>query len=288
MSSKKWWTLAALSLLAACGGGDHSDGVVSLQRPSEYVLRWSDEFNQANLSSDWTYDTGATLLGGSVWGNNEKQYYRPQNATLVDGKLVIQPAAISPGGDITQQEITAKGLLATSARVKTDTPAYYAALNQKPYGFYEIRAQIPCVAGAWPAIWMLGRDGDWPARGEVDIMEWFGALFAGTQQVQAAVHTANRYGVTALNHKKTIEGVCTGYHNFQLHWTPQVMVMGVDGTEIFRYVKPAGAGQADWPFDQPAHLILNVAVGGNLGGQVDVNQLPNMTLRVDWIKVWQP
>jgi len=64
--------------------------------------------------------------------------------------------------------------------------------------------------------------------------------------------------------------------------------MGVDGTEVFRYVKPAGAGLTDWPFDQHAHLILNVAVGGNLGGNVDVAQLPNMTMRVDWVKIWQP
>ena len=50
----------------------------------------------------------------------------------------------------------------------------------------------------------------------------------------------------------------------------------------------SGAGVADWPFDQPAFLILNVAVGGNLGGNVDPGLLSQMTLSVDWVKVWQP
>lgn len=285
MSSKKWWAVAALCLLASCGGGDHGDGVVSLQMPNNYALKWSDEFSSPNLSNAWTFDTGLGLAGGTVWGNSEKQFYRAENASVVDGKLVIQPAAISVGGDITQSDIDNYGLLATSARVKTQ----FSNLNPLPYGFYEIRAQIPCVAGAWPAIWMMGNNGQWPARGEIDIMEWFGRYFAAEpDQVQAAVHTTNHHGATSLFGKKPVSGLCTGYHTYQLHWTSAVLVMGVDGIEVFRYVKPAGAGLADWPFDQPAHLILNVAVGGNLGGNVNLNQLPNMTMRIDWIKVWQP
>jgi beta-glucanase (GH16 family) len=286
MSSKNLWAVVALSFLTACGGGgDHSDGVVSLQMPSNYALKWSDDFTSPSLGNGWTFDTGLGLAGGSVWGNNEKQFYRAENASVVDGKMVIQPAAISAGGDIQQSDITSYGLLATSARVKNQ----FSNLNSTPYGFYEIRAQIPCVAGAWPAIWMMGNSGQWPARGEIDIMEWFGKYFAGSpNQVQSAVHTTNYYGATSIFGKKSIDGLCTGYHSYQLHWTSGVLVMGVDGTEVFRYVKPAGAGLTDWPFDQHAHLILNVAVGGNLGGNVDVAQLPNMTMRVDWVKIWQP
>lgn len=292
MFSRQSCAALALALLSACGGGgDHGDGldaVATLDRPASYVLKWQDDFSASSLGSAWTYDTGAPLLGGTVWGNNEKQYYQADNASLVAGKLVIQPAAIAVGGAITADEISQKGLVATSARVKTDTAAYYAALNSTPYGFYEIRAQIPCVAGAWPALWMMGRDGAWPARGEIDIMEWFGRYFAGTEQVQSGVHTSKNYGETSLYAKKTVAGLCTGYHTFQLHWTSSALVMGVDGIEVSRYTKPSGAGVAEWPFDQPAFLLLNVAVGGNLGGSVDVAQLPNMTLRVDWVKVWQP
>ena len=119
MSSKNLWAVVALSFLTACGGGgDHSDGVVSLQMPSNYALKWSDDFTSPSLGNGWTFDTGLGLAGGSVWGNNEKQFYRAENASVVDGKMVIQPAAISAGGDIQQSDITSYGLLATSARVK--------------------------------------------------------------------------------------------------------------------------------------------------------------------------
>lgn len=293
MYSKFALTVLGLVLLVACGSGqDHSDGLgaapSTLTRPGSYVLKWQDDFSAAQLSSDWAYDTGAPLLGGTVWGNSEKQYYLADNATLSTGMLVIQPAAIVANATISQAEINSKGLLATSARVKTDTSSYYGALNSSPYGFYEVRAQIPCVAGAWPAIWMMGRNGNWPDRGEIDIMEWFGNYFAGTEQVQSGVHTSNHFGATSLYGKTTVAGLCTGFHVFQLHWTSTALLMGVDGVEVFRYTKPGGAGVADWPFDQPAFLLLNVAVGGNLGGAVNLSNLPNMTMKVDWVKVWQP
>lgn len=292
MFFKRFGGVVALAMLSACGGGNHDDGVVdtswvTLTRPSGYSLKWSDDFTASSLSNAWTYDLGAPLLGGTVWGNNEKEYYTsdPANVFTSGGYLTIQPVAGVPS----VSDATGKGLLATSARIKTDTPEYYAALNGKPYGFYEIRAQIPCVAGAWPAIWMLGKEGTWPANGEIDIAEWLGRYFAASpNQIQSGAHFPNHYGDKSLYDKKSISSLCTGFHTFQLHWTSVALVMGVDGTEVFRYNKPYGAGPADWPFDQPAFLILNVAVGGNLGGSVNISDLPNMKMVVDSVKVWQP
>jgi beta-glucanase (GH16 family) len=81
--------------------------------------------------------------------------------------------------------------------------------------------------------------------------------------------------------------MCTDYHNFQMHWTANEILIGVDGASHFSFKKPAGAGVSDWPFDQPAHIILNVAIGGNLGGDVNPQNLPSMALKVDHVKVWQ-
>jgi beta-glucanase (GH16 family) len=288
MYFKKNIALLSLLLLGACGGGDHSDGIFTptLSLPSNYSLKWSDDFS-TTLGSAWTYDLGAPLYGNSVWGNNEREYYTsdPQNVFTSGGLLTIQPVAGVPA----VQDAQGKNLLATSARIKTDTPAYYAALNPTPYGFYEVRAQIPCIAGAWPAVWMMGRSGAWPANGEIDIAEWFGALFSSVpNQMQSGVHTPNHYGANALYHKMNVDSLCTGFHSYQLHWTASALVMGVDGTVVFQYQKPSGAGAADWPFDQPAYLLLNVAVGGNLGGNVNLADIPNMKMVVDWVKVWQP
>ncbi len=289
---------AAIVMLSACGGGGGSSGggtvntpappiEFSLTRPSNYVLKWSDEFTTAGApSSAWTYDIGAPLLGGSVWGNSERQFYTSDaaNVFVSNGELTIQPIAGVPSG----APSTSPSLLATSARIKTDTATYYNSLNGTPYGYYEIRAKVPCVAGAWPAIWMMGQTGDWPARGEIDIMEWFGRYFASdVNQVQSGVHTTNNAGANSRYTKAVVPAMCTNYHNFQMHWSASEILIGVDGAPTFSYKKPQGAGVADWPFDQPAHLILNVAVGGNLGGDVNLANLPSMTLKVDHVKVWQ-
>jgi beta-glucanase (GH16 family) len=284
------WTAVAsfVAVLAGCGGGGDPSAPLSssltLFKPDSYVLKWSDEFDGA-LGPAWDYDLGAALLGGTVWGNSEKQFYTSDAANVFsrDGLLTIQAVARD-----TSIAPTGLGLLATSARIKTDTAAYYNALNGTPYGFYEIRAKVPCVRGAWPAIWMMGKDGIWPDRGEVDIMEWFGAYFADQpNQVQSAIHTQNNSGGTALFGKQNVGTMCSDFQRFQLHWAADEILMGVNGIATFSYKKPRNATTADWPFDQPAYLLLNVAVGGNLGGSVNVNDLPAMKMQVDYVRVWQ-
>jgi beta-glucanase (GH16 family) len=288
------WAAGLMATLLACGGaGDESatPPALTLSKPDSYVLKWSDEFSTAGApASAWTFDLGSPLLGGTVWGNSEKQYYTSDsaNVSINNGLLTIRPVQGVPSG-----APTGLGLLATSARIKTDTPAYYNALNATPYGFYEIRAKVPCVAGAWPAIWMMGRNGDWPARGEVDIMEWFGGIqeFRNQpNQVQSAVHTTyNHWGTAAglLYAKREVANMCSEFHRFQLHWTAHEILIGVDDVPTFSYKKPSNASTDKWPFDQPAHILLNVAVGGNLGGTVNVSDLPTMTMQVDYVKVWQ-
>lgn len=278
--------------LVACGGGGGGVPTAStspnLDLPSNYTLSWSDEFSQNGaLGSTWTYDLGEANFGGSNWGNAELQYYTrdAQNVRAEGGNLVIQAVAGQPDG----VNLQFTNIVATSARVKTDTDAFYSALGNRPYGFYEIRAQIPCVAGGWPAVWMMGRTGDWPARGELDIMEWFGRYFATEpNQLQSGVHTTAGSGANSTYAKLPVSDLCTGFHKFQLHWQTSKLTFGVDGQEILTYNKPFNATQDNWPFDQPAHLLLNVAVGGNLGGAVSVSNIPNMRMLVDYVKIWQP
>lgn len=283
------FSLATAAALSGCGGGGgiKGDSTEAGGVPSGYRLVWSDEFNSGTvLSNTWTYDVGAPLLGGTVWGNAEQQFYTsdPSNVRIENGALLIQPVAGLPSVAPTNLN-----LVASSARVKTDTNTFYSALGNSPYGFYEIKADIPCVAGAWPAIWMMGKTGDWPARGELDIMEWFGKYFAAEpDQIQSGVHMAAFYGSTSKYQKLAWDGVCTGFHRFQLHWEATKLTFAVDDQTIFTYDKPANATADTWPFDQPAHLLMNVAVGGNLGGSVKTADIANMTMRVDYVKVWQP
>jgi beta-glucanase (GH16 family) len=290
--------LGVMGLTACGGGGGGSVAPASLELtlPATYALKWSDDFSTPGRpSSTWSYDLGSPLLGGTVWGNAEKQYYTDQaKNSFIDanGQLVIQPVAGVAEADMSNGDSSSVPDVLTSIQARNVSVT--SALNTTPYGFYEIRAKVPCVAGAWPAIWMMGKDGIWPARGEIDIMEWFGGLsefIAQPNQVQSGVHsTANHWAPpkAPLYAKKSVANMCTEFHKFQLHWSANEILMGVDGVPTFSFKKPANATTDNWPFSQPAYVLLNVAVGGNLGGAFNVNSLPSMNMQVDYVKVWQP
>ena len=68
-------------------------------------------------------------------------------------------------------------------------------------------------------------------------------------------------------------------------WTAQQISFGIDGKKHFTYVN-AGTGKAQWPFDAPQFLILNIAIGGDLGGPVDDSIFP-VAMAVDYVRVYQ-
>ncbi|HRD06940.1 MAG TPA: Calx-beta domain-containing protein, partial [Saprospiraceae bacterium] len=61
--------------------------------PKEYsgmTLEWADEFDGSTLNTNWwTFETGDGCPNNCGWGNNELQYYREDNTSVVDGHLVI-------------------------------------------------------------------------------------------------------------------------------------------------------------------------------------------------------
>ena len=92
-----------------------------------------------------------------------------------------------------------------------------------------------------------------------------------------------------------IDDICSEFQNFQLHWLEDRLIIGVDGVASLTFTKPSEPQDNDndgyddyWPFDQPAFFILNVAVGGNLGGNVNTNDIAAMQLQVEYVRVWQP
>jgi beta-glucanase (GH16 family) len=145
--------------------------------PSGYQLVWADEFDtpgQPNAAR-WVPDTVRNKDG---WYNNEKQYYsagRLENAEVRDGRLFItaRRESLNTAADWGGQAYT-------SARLLTRGKADWT------YGFFEIRAKMPCGKGTWPAIWTLGSGGNWPGDGELDILEHMGHT---PLRVSSAVHT---------------------------------------------------------------------------------------------------
>jgi len=235
----------------------------------------ADEFNTLDLSK-WRFDIDRNPMG---WPNNEKQYYahddRRENARIEKGALVIEA----------RKEVLDKKRFAdwggqgyTSAR-----------LISKPgmgYGFYEVRAKLPCGRGIWPAIWLLPNGGKWPDEGEIDIMEMVGW---DPNLIHATIHsgTYNHRLGTQRGAQKPVATSCTAFHNYQLDWRADSITIGVDGRAYMRVVNRQPGDKGAWPFTRPYQMILNVAVGGDWGGQkgIDEASFPQ-AMRVDYVRYW--
>jgi beta-glucanase (GH16 family) len=265
--------LAALAVAAECAAAQAGAKPAVLGVPADYTLVWSDDFERVGLPDParWAFDTGRNKDG---WYNNELQYYSAENAGNAvqrDGRLVITarketPSAAPDWG----------GQRYTSARLLTRGKAEWT------YGFFEVRARIACGKGTWPAIWMLGSQGDWPAGGELDIMEHIGHH---PGRVFSSVHTAAGSGAKSVGGATRLPDVCNTFHNYQMHWTPKSIRFGIDGVSHYEFLNPGG-GNAHWPFDAPQFLILNIAVGGDLGGKVTDDIFP-VRMEVDHVRVHQ-
>jgi beta-glucanase (GH16 family) len=250
-----------------------------VERPADARLVWRDEFDGDRLdTTKWAYDTAFNKQG---WFNNEKQYYaddRAENIGVADGVLrfearleTLDPAKYPDWG----------GQRYTSARI-------YSKGNGWTYGFYEIRAKLPCARGTWPAIWMLPVDmKKWPDDGEIDIMEQVGAE---PNLIYASLHTLlfNHVRKTQRSAQKLVPTSCDAFHTYQLDWRPDSIAIGVDGEGILRVLNDQPGGKGAWPFNTPYKLILNLAMGGDWAGQkgMDDAALPQK-MEVDYVRVWQ-
>jgi beta-glucanase (GH16 family) len=275
MHTRHWPFFLTFSLAlgaVACGGSAGLDGE---DPPTAWTLVWSDEFNGNALDgTKWSVQTGdGCAIGLCGWGNNELQWYQPDNVQVSDGILTIT-ARREPAGDRSF----------TSARIRT--------LNHGDwrYGRFEIRARLPQGQGLWPAIWMLPSDslyGRWAASGEIDIVEVVGnepARAHGTLHY-GGVFPANEY--TGDWYQLDSGSFADDFHTFALEWEEGEIRWYVDGVHY--------QTQTDWystnapypaPFDQRFHLVMNVAVGGNWPGSPDLTTPFPQTLDVDWVRVY--
>ena len=239
-----------------------------------WQLVWDEEFDYTGLpdTTRWSYDTEGNSWG---WGNNEAQYYTTgdsANAYVRDGLLTITARIDSMGGK-----------RYTSARLITKEKGDWL------YGRFEIRAKLPTGLGTWPAIWMLSTDweyGGWPASGEIDIMENVGYdpdTIVGSAHTQSYNHVQG----TQKNAYTYVPTSYTDFHLYALEWEEDAYRVYVDENLFFTF-ENEGTGFAQWPFDKRFHLLLNLAIGGNWGGQkgIDDALFPHR-FQIDYVRVYQ-
>jgi len=300
--------LVALGL--GCDNSIEQNTPDPLETPDGWNLVWSDEFGGTEVdTTKWGFQLGdgcqisPDLCG---WGNGEFQNYAAENATVENGVLTISALqdvvladTVVVDGDTTFVEADTSY---TSARLRT------LGKGDWTYGRFEVRAKLPTGQGLWPAIWLLFSEptyGEWAASGEIDIME---AIGSEPGEVFGTLH----YGGVAPDNEFTGEAreLFAGtfdedFYVFTVEWEEVdrsvdedgEVVKGVDIRWYLNNVLYQTQNEDDWyttgsddptaPFNHDFHMILNVAVGGNLPGAPDVSTTFPQTMEVDYVRVYE-
>lgn len=251
------------------GAGKHVGNTDTLDEGKKthgnYTLVWSEEFSSDKIdTSKWVYDYGYIA-------NHELQYYndRAENSRIDSDCLIIEA-----------RKEAMNGYAYTSARLKTQGKYSFK------YGYIEMRAILPVGQGIWPAFWMMGNDGSWPACGEIDIMEKIGGT-SRENTVHGTVHwgTSNpynhmQYGLyTILN-----EDLSAGFHTYAVEWTENYIKWFVDDKQ---YCEIDIRGEQFSMFKQEFYILINLAVGGDWPGSPDADTVFPQQYIIDYIRVYQ-
>jgi len=250
-----------------------------------WTLAWSDEFNgPAGSAVDGTKWVAEVGNGSNGWGNHQLEYNTnsTRNASMDGaGNLVITAIKESLGK---RYRCWYGECQYTSARLKTQ------GRFEQAYGRFEARIRVPYGQGIWPAFWMLGDNIDtarWPNCGEIDIMENIGREPAIVHGTLHGPGYSGAQGVGAAYTLATGARFSDDFHTFAVEWEPNVVRWYVDG-QLYQTRTPADlpAG-AQWVFDHPFFMILNVAVGGQWPGSPDATTVFPQTMHVDYVRVYR-
>ncbi|WPR75937.1 glycoside hydrolase family 16 protein [Algoriphagus sp. NG3] len=239
-----------------------------------YELAWNDEFEEGTLSPDWVFELGDGCPNLCGWGNNELQYYRRENTELKDGYLVI-----------TAKEESIGGKNYTSSRLKTQGKQVFQ------FGRIDIRAALPKGQGIWPALWMLGEnipEVNWPACGEIDIMEMIGGDASGRDDtIHGTLHWDNNGNYAYHGGSKSLSAgakFSDNFHVYSIIWDENKITWLLDN-EVFHEMDISPTAMDE--FRKPFFLLINLAVGGNWPGNPDNTTVFPQQLAVDYVRVFE-
>lgn len=280
--------LLVLSLLfAAAQSLSADDG----DNSGKWRLVWSDEFDKAGLpdTTAWSYEEGFVR-------NHEDQWYTSRNAYCKDGCLVIEARTADEPNPM--YDAGSKDWRRSRERIGyTSSSLNTAGKKEFRFGRVEVRAKIPGASGAWPAIWLLGSDMEWPSCGEIDMMEYY--RIGGVPHIlaNACWGTDRRYEAkwnsakVPLSHFTELDSAWLDkFHIWRMDWDEKAIRLYLDDellNEIPLSTTINGAiGNSSNAFTGSMYLLLNLALGGDNGGEIDRAALP-MRYFVDYVRVYQ-
>lgn len=254
--------------------------------PKEWQLVWGDEFDYKGLPNPekWDYDEGFIR-------NEEDQYYtraRSDNAYVDNGVLTITGIKEDyPNKDYQNERLAA---MPDQEWKTVDEYAKYtsACLITKgkfswTYGKVEVRARLPKGLGVWPAIWTLGDNiwtVGWPKCGEIDIMEHVGFE---PNTIHTNIHCENSAGrYTTQMRSRNIAKISEDFHVYSMEWDESKMTIAIDGVTVNTF-NTSLAGDI---FKKPQYLLLNLALGGTWGGEIDDSIFPQEYV-IDYVRIYQ-
>ena len=250
-------------------------------------LVFNEEFNRdGELNSEnWSFETGFKR-------NEELQWYQSKNACCKNGCLVIEGKKetfpnpnYSP--DSKSWKKNRKEVNYTSASVNT------AEKRSWLFGRFEVRARIDTAMGAWPAIWTLGNNNEWPSCGEIDMLEFYRPETVPSILANVASGTSTRYKPKWNSSKKTVSSLMKidkewphKFHIWRMDWNRDSINLFIDNillntTLLTQTINPDGTN----PFLQPQYLLLNLALGAN-GGDPSQSHFP-ISFEVDYVRIYQ-
>ncbi len=243
---------------------------LTVNAQSGYSLVYADEFDGTTLDlSKWNIQVGYAA-------NQEKEYYTDgtNNIRVENGNLIISAKKENYVADRNY----------SSGRIYSKSKGYIK------YGKVEARISVPSGAGTWPAFWMMPQSsvyGSWPKSGEIDIMEHIGSNPTMTSH---AVHTSLKNGSIGNNWFAKVyqPNMENNFHIYSIQWDQDQILFFIDNVQTGTLYRNFTDTSTGWPFDQYFYVILNLAIGGTMGGTVDDNIFNNpVEMMVDYVHLYQ-
>jgi beta-glucanase (GH16 family) len=253
------------------------------QDKNNYSLVWSDEFDKDGKPdpAKWGYEHGFVR-------NEEDQWYQEQNAICSNGLLIIEARREQKQNPHYKKESTdwrtnRPMINYTSACLIT------AGKQEWKYGRFELRGRIDISEGMWPAWWTLGVEKGWPANGEIDIMEYYRGRVLANIACLAANNTPEWHSNTFPVNSLGGAAWSSRFHVWRMDWTSDFVALYLDDVLLNKVAVDSLVnkdGSNFNPFRQPHYMLLNLAVGGQNGGNPATTIFPRR-FEIDYVRVYQ-